>query len=450
MPSIDCRDVAKAISRRSGIVPISVATVLAASLLQGCFREAPRSDVPDLSGVTDLYECCPPADCDWPQWRGIHRDGHSIAADISETWPTGGPEELWRKPIGSGFSAISVRGPNLFVACTHDGKETLLHLDAATGEERWRLTMGEQFEEEFGNGPRAAPTIHGAVVLALSSRGRLIAARIEDGSTLWTADLHEKFGGTSFSRGYASSPLVEGDRVIVNAAVAVDDSPSIVALNRSNGSVVWTAGTGRSASSSPIALTIAGERQIVTTYAQGLAGLDANDGRFLWRFPWDTQFGLNIATPVLVPPDKVLVSAAYSQGSALVRLSKDSDWAAEEVWANRKFRNHFNTSIYHDGHLYGFDNTILKCMDTVTGEERWHARGYGKGSLIFAAGKLIVLSENGELALLRADPGECDELARTAVLDGKCWTTPTLANGRLFVRNHSQIVCLRLSPSMVP
>lgn len=382
---------------------------------------------------------------DWPQWRGPHRDGHSGETGLVEAWPEGGPSVEWRKPIGPGFSGIAVADGRAFTAWAEGGDEVLVALDAATGEEKWRRRLDATFEEEFGNGPRATPTCAGDVVYAMSSRARLYAVRSATGDELWRRDLFSELVDPRipYGRGYASSPLVEDELLLLQ--VGPSPGSAIVALDRRDGSIVWRAHGGRAAFSSPIAATLRGERQIVSATAFGLLGLLPATGEIRWAFRWQTPNDLNIATPVFVEPDRFLLSSGYDTGAVLVGVGKMGEkWGTAAVWTQKHFRNHFNSSVYHEGFLYGFDNAILKSIDAATGEERWKARGFGKGSLIAADGKLIVLGENGHLGLVRASAESYEELARARVLSGKCWTPPGLAQGRLFLRNHEEIVVLRL------
>lgn len=388
-----------------------------------------------------------PAPDDWPQWRGAARDGQAGPGKLADSWPAEGPPVVWRKDIGAGFSSPSVVGDALYVAYAKGDEETLFRLDATTGKEVWALSLGDNFEEEYGAGPRATPTVDGDLVFMTSSLGKVVAVDAASGRRRWAVDLH---AGGGYGRGYASSPLVVGSLVVVQGAES--GGPSIFALERRSGKVAWTAERGRAAASSPMLLTFAGEPQIVSAYAGGLVGLSPRDGRRLWQFPWRTHYGLNIATPLLLPADRVLISAGYDQGAAAVQVARRGIvWAAEPAWTNRKFRNHFSSSVLVGGEIYGFDNNFLACLDAATGEERWRARGYGKGSLIAADGKLLVLSDQGALALVRPDPKAHQELARASVLPGRSWTAPVMAAGFAYLRNHEQLVRLDLrAPAPAP
>ncbi len=192
-----------------------------------------------------------------------------------------------------------------------------------------------------------------------------------------------------------------------------------------------------------MALNVGGLRQLVFLLQERLVALDGN-GRELWSFPWAPKLSIKPALPVFVPPDRVLVAASYDTGATLVRVSTESAWSAKEVWSSRFMRNHINTSVALGEHIYGFDTATLRCLDAGTGERGWAKRGLGKGSLVYADGMFIVLSERGSLLLLEATPERYRELAAHQVLDGRCWTAPSLADGRLYLRNHTELVCLDL------
>ncbi len=422
------------------------------SMLVGCSGGTGSSGDSAAPGVespeeTALAECCPHAAGDWPQWRGLHRDGHAQAGDLLESWPEEGPPVLWRRAIGSGFSSAVVKGDRLYTAWSDGGREKLFALDAATGEPVWSFDLGEDFEEEFGNGPRSTPLVDSRnVVYMMSSRARLVAVQGQDGTELWSTNLFKQFGTGSYRRGYASSPLAVDDLVVVHAGPR---RGAVVAVHRDSGEVAWAALGGRAESSSPVLATLAGRRQIVSTLGYGLAAVDPSDGTMLWRYPWPTEHRLNIATPVILPGDGVLISAGYDQGAALVRVSESQgQWAVEEAWTQKRFRNHFNTSVYLDGYLYGYDNAILKCIDAQTGEEVWKTRGFGKGSLVVAGDRLVALTEKGELVLVKASSESFEEIARAELLSGKCWTSPTFADGRVYLRSHEELVAVDLRPSV--
>jgi outer membrane protein assembly factor BamB len=380
---------------------------------------------------------------DWPQFRGPDRDGISTETGLVDGWGENGPRELWRSPIGAGYSAIIAVGDRLFTMDSDDSREYVIALDRATGREAWRTAVGELFENDYGNGPRSTPTWSDGALFALSSVGNLTALSADEGKLLWRRELQADFGSEVPNWAFSSSALVMGDRVFVEVGGAEDRT--IAAFNRESGELDWTAGSGGIAYSSPIVVPFNGVTQIVFLTQNGLSALTP-EGETLWTSEFVPELGIKPASPVFVAPDLIFASASYDAGAKVVRLVAEGESVGvEEVWEHRLMRNHFNGSVAVDGHLCGFDKAFLKCIDAATGETSWTRRGLGKGSLIKADGKLIVLSERGKLALLAADPAEVRELATHQALTGRCWTQPTLAGGSLYLRNGAEIVAFDLA-----
>ena len=237
--------------------------------------------------------------------------------------------------------------------------------------------------------------------------------------------------------GVSTSPVIEGDLLIVD--VGGRPGYSLVAFDKSSGDVRWHSNDDIPGYSTPLAVTIDGRRQIVSFSGTKVFGADATDGKVLWSHPWRTAYDVNAAMPVFLPPNRLFISSSYDVGAALLQVNGSR---ALELWRTRRMKNHFNSSILVDGHLYGFDDGTLKCMEAGGGEERWAVRGFAKGSLLYADGRLIILGERGILALAEADPEKYTELARTQLFRSKTWTMPALADGRLFVRDQSELVAL--------
>jgi outer membrane protein assembly factor BamB len=348
----------------------------------------------------------------------------------------------WRKPLGEGFSGVAVAGGRLFTLFAGETEEFAVRLDPATGAEVWRTPVGPRFDEALGDGPRSTPTVDGERVFVLASTGRLAALHAGDGRKLWEVDAQAALGAPMPMRGFACSPLVDGDLLLVE--LGVREGKALVAFDKASGEVRWAARDTPAGYSSPIAVTLDGVRQyvFVNTSGREVVALRA-DGSVWWTHPWPPGA---IAMPVFVPPNRILVSASADIGAALLAVTTvDGAPRVEEVWRNRLLKNHFGSSLYRDGYLYGFDNGTLKCLDAATGEQKWAVRGLGKGSLITADGLLLVLSDRGTLVLAEATPEAYRELGRAQVLTGKSWTAPTLAGGRLYLRDEKEIVCLEVA-----
>jgi len=385
---------------------------------------------------------------DWPQFRGSERSGVT-AASLAPTWPETGPPLLWKKAFGEGFSAISVTGQRLFTLAAFGAEEVALALDAGTGAELWRVPLGKKFVEEFGDGPRSTPTVDGERVYVVGSYGHLLALRVGNGEVIWEADLTERFGMPIPQRGFSPSPLIDGDLLILE--IGAGEGQSIVALDKVTGETRWTVGDGPTGYSSPLAVTLAGVPQIVflRRAEPQILGV-SREGQVLWSHPFPASA---IAMPVHVPPNSLFFSAAHDEVGMLLTVSRGEDgtFQAAESWRHNRMRNHFSASVVLAGTLYGFDNATLRAVDAATGEIGWAFRGFGKGSLIAAVGDdgsgglLYVLSDRGELILVEATPEEYRERGRVQALTGKSWTAPSLADGRLFVRDHDEIACFDVS-----
>lgn len=372
---------------------------------------------------------------DWPQWRGPQRDGVSRESGLVKQWSENGPTEIWRRPIGTGYSGVVVSDGGLF---TLDQKqeEALVALNAETGKDKWRLPLSRGFFNGQGDGPRGTPAVVGNLIFAVGGGGVLAAADRTSGVLMWKHHLGQDLGGTGPHWGFSTSPLVEGEVVFVESG---GGEGSLAGFRKNDGYLLWRSQDDPVGYSSPLSVPWEGTRQILFFTARHLLSVN-RDGRLLWKLPWTTSYDVNAATPVWIPPNRIFISSNYDVGGAVYEMR--SSGPPRLVWENRQMRNHFNSSIYLNGYLYGFDNATLKCVDAADGSMKWGARGLGKGSLIAADGLLIILGERGQLVLAEATPQAYRELSRAQVLGGKCWTSPTLAHGKLYLRNQTEIMCI--------
>lgn len=378
----------------------------------------------------------------WYQFRGPLRDGKSPETGLSRSFGPTGPKELWRVPIGAGFSSISVVSNQLYTMDSDEETEFALALDAATGRTLWRVPVGPIFHDVNGDGPRSTPTVDSELVFVLGSRGRLAALRASTGETVWEMQITDAFEGELPTWAFATAPLVDGDRLVIE--VGGSGPRAIAALDKRTGAVLWTSQEANLAYSSPIPVEIGGTKQFLFLLQEKLVSLD-RDGLELWSVPFAPQLEIKPASPVFVAPDLILISASYDVGAKVVRLKTDGgSLSAEELWSGRQMRSHFNSAVSLDGRIYGFDTATLRCLEASTGESCWAKRGLGKGSLIYADRMFLVLSERGMLVLLEATPEAYRELASHQVLEGRCWTPPSLSEGRLYLRNHSELVAIDL------
>lgn len=428
----------KNIKKNKFIVITFITAALISFFLQSNFIPSAES-APKISGF------------DWPQWRGLNRDGISIETGILKQWPETGPEVVWRRSIGDGYSGISVSNGKLFTMWEEGKSQFLFCLDPIKGKELWRLKIGDNFKSSWGHGPRSTPVIDNTIVYAISAQGLLHAVNVEIGKVLWTHNLNTEYGGQNLVYGYSSSPLVDGNKLFVE--VGGKEEFAFVALNKTTGELLWNSQTDLQSYSSPIAVTMNETRQIVFLSAEGLFSVSPDDGSLYWQYPWNarcpsTGIPVNVNTPVFIAPDKIFISGAYGTitGGAIVQSHKNNDqFKPETLWNNGEMKNLINSSIYIENHIYGFDDSTLKCIDASTGIEKWKTRGFQRGSLIAVDGHLIVLGERGNLALIEATPLKYKEIARAQIFNSdRNWTAPSMANGKLYLRNHEEIICLNM------
>ena len=381
---------------------------------------------------------------DWPQYRGLNRDGRSSETGLADRWPESGPEVLWRANLGSGYSGMAIVDDRVYTMFGDQEDEIAAAFDAATGAEVWRFRMDENLRSSQGDGPRATPTVADGMVFVLGARSKLFALDAATGERRWGMDLERELGARVPEWGTSTSPLVDGGYVIVDVAGRQDHG--VVAFDKKTGEIIWHSGNHRPAYSSPIAVSLAGERQIVLFTAEGLRGVSATDGEQLWLAPWTTDWDVNAATPLFVPRNGIFISSGYDTGATLLQVVEEGgDFEVSQVWRSRVMKNHFNSSVLVGAFIYGFDDGNLKCIDALTGEEKWRARrGFSKGSLIYADGKLYVMGGGGNLGLIEATPEGFHPLSRARVLEGKTWTMPSLSNGVLFLRNSEEMIALRV------
>ena len=382
----------------------------------------------------------PQLNAEWNQWRGPNRDGVSHETEILKSWPESGPNVLWRSPATNGYSGIVISQGRLYTMETEWESELATCRLISSGKRIWAFRTDAKFHNGTGDGPRSTPIVDGDRVFVLSASGKLYALNAKTGTELWKRDFMEEFGSNRPGWGFSSSPIIKGDLLI--AEVGGKES-SIVAFDKNNGEIVWETHKGGAGYSSPIAITFNEQRQLLFLTSGSLVSVSPTDGEIYWEYPWPG--GINIATPIFIPPDKIFLSCAYDKGSVLIQMGTgDEEPFAEMVWENKVMKNHFNSSVLSGDYLYGFDNAILKCITVDTSVEQWKTRGFAKGTLILADGHLIILGENGKLALAEATPEAYKEKAQIQILEGKCWTAPTLADGKLYVRNQKEIVCVEL------
>jgi outer membrane protein assembly factor BamB len=380
---------------------------------------------------------------DWPQWRGPERNGISAETDLLDAWPEGGPRLVWTASgAGGGFSSMAVAGGRLYtLGELEDDSEYLLAFDAADGKLLWKLRNGGDYDNDRGGGPRSTPTVDGDRIFVYGSLGDLRAATL-DGKSVWHVPVLEKFGTGNLEWGLSESPLVVDGKVIVASG---SPGGSIVAFDRKTGEVVWqSAGlTDQPGYASAIAATVGGVRQVVHFTSKAAVGVRLSDGKPMWRYTQVANDTANCATPAF-RDDRVFFTSGYDTGGALLKLATSGgETAASEAYFTRDMQNHHGGVVVLDGHVYGFSDTNLTCLDLATGKVKWRDRSVGKGSLIAADGKLYLLSERNTVALAEANPAGYKEISRFSfeASSHHSWAHPVIANGRLYIRDRDAIRC---------
>ena len=388
-----------------------------------------------------------PAGAAWTDYRGPNRDGVYTASAIRSDWPSGGLPEVWRQTVGGGYASVVVAGGKVFTIEQRRDQEVVAAYDFNTGRELWTNIWEAHFQESMGGpGPRATPTWHEDKIYALGGTGELRALEAASGKVIWRKNILSDNGASNLTWAMSGAPLVVDDKVIVLPGGTA--GKSIVAYNKDTGETIWKSLNDRQAYTSPMLATVAGKRQIVLISATRLLAVDPADGSLLWDYPWKTSYDANCAQPLVVDGEHVFVSSGYGTGAALVKIVRDGDgFRAEEVWKNNTMKNKFNSSVLHNGIVYGLDEAILAAVDVRTGERKWKDGRYGFGQVLLAGDHLIVLTEKGEVALVKATPASYQEVARFSAISGKTWNTHAIAGGWLIVRNQTEMACYDLSRS---
>jgi len=394
---------------------------------------------------------------DWPQFLGPHRDGVYAGPALATSWPKDGPRAVWRKQVGSGFAGPVVAAGRLILFHRVGNQEVVEALEASTGKPQWRFAYPTAYRDDFGfdEGPRSVPVVANGRVYTFGAEGHLHALDLATGKTVWSEDTMRRFKVRKGFFGAAGSPLVEDGRVLVNVGgMSGDKDAGIVAFNADTGAVLWTATNHEASYSSPVGATLGGKRRVLFFTRQGLVGLDPAGGAVLFQKPWRSrsQASVNAATPLVIG-DLVFVSASYETGAALLRVQNDR---LSEVWSSDDvMSNHYATSVYRDGVLYGFHgrqefNPSFRAVALATGKVQWGVDRFHAGTVTLAGDKLLILRETGELLLAPAAPDAFRPIAHAQILPPTVRSYPALADGFLYARNndtsHDVLVCFDLRP----
>jgi outer membrane protein assembly factor BamB len=426
-----------AIETRPRLAPPPVVAADAAAPIPAQAPVRAASTKPSPSSTTSLVP-------GWPGFRGPARDGVVRGLAIATDWSASPPVELWRRPVGPGWSSFAVHGNRIFTQEQRGDEEVVACYDARTGHALWKHGDPARFwESNGGAGPRATPALGGSRVYTFGATGLLNALEAASGAVVWKRDVAADTKARVPAWGFAGSPLVHGDLVVVAA------SGVLAAYDRETGEPRWSGPSGGWGYSSPHWAMIGGTAQVLLMNGAGAIGVSPSDGTLLWRHEWR---GDGIVQPAVSGGD-ILIGTGSGLGSGTgvgvrrIGVSPSPDgWMVEERWTSAGLKPYFNDFVIHRGHAFGFDGSILSCIDLTGGARQWKGGRYGHGQLILLPEQdlLLVLSEEGELALVRATPSRFEELARVSAIQGKTWNHPALVGNVVFVRNGEEMAAFRL------
>lgn len=383
-------------------------------------------------------------DADWPRYCGANGD-RTIREQrpSSFDWTTAPPAELWRHPIGEGWSSCSVVGSRLFTQEQRGPMECVVCYNAETGIEQWRHEDNTRYETAMGGiGPRATPTATGDRLYCLGATGILNCLEPTSGAVIWQTNIVADSGGSDLEWGMSGSPLVDGDLVIVDAGG--HSGRAVIAYETASGRQVWAQGSHKAGYAAPRIEVIGDRRQLLIFHGEGLQALDPQTGSPLWEYPWTNQYKINVAQPMRFG-DQIFISSGYDAGCVLLDPTSLVDERPREVWRpNKSLKLKFNEAVRAGEFVYGLDDGILACVDARTGERRWKGGRYRFGQVLLWGDVLLIQGEKGTVAIVEATPEEFREVTRFEALSERTWNVPVVCRGRLYVRNANEIACFRL------
>lgn len=399
-------------------------------------RAGSTTAAPDASALAETRS-------EWPGFRGPDANSRVSGFNVSPDWVASKPVELWRNEIGPGWSSFSVSGSRLYTQEQRGEYEVTVCYNALHGDELWRYSVESRFDEVVsGAGPRATPTIVGDTLLSYGAKGILCCLDAVTGELRWQHDLLSEFDGQLPMWGYSGSPTVVGDLCVAFGGGSADNG--LIAFDLNDGSVQWKFPAEGMNFSTPQLCTLGGVPQVLFETSAALVSIDPENGEELWRITPENWRGPAMVQAQQIDETSVIVPLGDGIGVARIAVSQeDGTWAATETWNSRDLKPSFNDFVYHEGYLYGFDQSIFTCIDAATGERQWKRGRYGFGQVLLVADSahLIVQAESGKIVLLAADPEEHKEIAELSALSDKTWNHPILVKGRLYVRNGLEAAC---------
>jgi outer membrane protein assembly factor BamB len=378
---------------------------------------------------------------DWPQWHGPSRNNLSTETGLLQQWPASGPPLVWNiSSLGKGYGSLAMQGDRIFVQGSNGRQSIVYSLNRADGKGVWSKALGQAGDNDRGPGPRGTPTIDGDRVYVLTENGDLHCLKMADGTSVWTRNILKDFSARNIPWLISESPLVDGSLVIVTPG---GRDATLVALDKLSGKTVWTSRglSDEAGYASPIVADVQGVRTVMTLTARGGIGVRESDGKPMWSYPKVANDTANIATP-LFSDNKVFFTSDYGTGAALLELTAQAgEVKMREVYFTREMQNHHGGVVLVNGYVYGFNNSILTCLEFATGKMMWRHRSVGKGSLTYADGRLFILSEDNVVGLAAASAAGYSETGRFHIPDQglPSWAHPVVSGGRLYIRNQSTL-----------
>ncbi|MGF1577958.1 MAG: PQQ-binding-like beta-propeller repeat protein [Gemmataceae bacterium] len=385
---------------------------------------------------------------DWPHWLGPKRNGSSPEKNLLTKWPKDGPKVLWKVPGGEGYSTVAVVGDRAYTLVQRKGKELAVCLSVKDdGKQLWEYVLGKAYTNNYGNGPRSTPTIEQGRVYVQSATGPLVCLDSMNGKKMWAVDLVQDFGGKIPTWGFSASPRIEGDLLYVLPGAK---KAGVAAYYKKNGKLAWKTGSDPTSYATPVVVKVGGQKQVVFFNAFGLVGVHPKTGKELWRQVWKNEYDCNICTPLVIG-SRIFVTCGDKVGCALLELSQTGkpDIVWESKGRDSVMINYWANSVLYKGHLYGIHGQpgeppiYLRCVNLKTHKVVWEQK-FGLGTVTLADGHLWMTTKKGDLVLAKATSEGYQEKGRVRLL-GDNRTSPTIANGRLFIRDKQTIYCLDIS-----
>ena len=379
---------------------------------------------------------------DWPRFLGPNANGISSETGINKDWAAKPPATLWTfKLSDNGFAGPSVADGKVFIIDRQGDNDVVRALNLADGKQLWEAAYPDPGKPDQGSFARSTPTWDNGKLYTLSRGGLLNCFDAKDGRKIWSRDFQADFKGQRPQWHWSMSPVVDGPNLVV---VPGGPDAAVALLNKENGQTVWQGGgTSVPGYATPAIMTIAGKKQYVVFMAKSLIGVDPENGKLLWSFPWETPYNVNAATPVLVGENRIFITSNYGRGGAVVKIDAEK---AEKVWENKEIQSHFSTPVLVDGRLYGTtDPGDLVCLDPTEGKTLWRQGGFQKGGIVVVDGTIIAMNgAQGDVVMVELRPDTYKELGRIKPLGGQSWTAPIVADGKLIIRNRATLACLDL------